>query len=449
MHSGRILLGLAEKLRGGRSLARLKEIGGTPFLTPAGLEALRVRMLRDLLSHAESKVPYYRELFRSLAVTSRDFRSLADLERLPILTKDIVRARQQDLIREDVDRSKLSTHHSGGSTGVPLTFFREPSYMDYSKAAEYRAYMQCGWRPGDMIAFFWGGSDKLYSLPSWQFEVRQRLRRAYQLDPFFSGPEEMDRWMKKWGSIAPVIGAGYASTIARFAEHVESRGARIPALKGVFTTAEKLYPQQRAVIERVFQCHVFDFYGSSEVQAIAAECPQGGMHVQGDFVIVEKQKEVQPKDGATPFLVTSLRNYAMPFIRYRNEDCGDLIETPCSCGNGFPLLDLRISRVSDNLRLPSGRIVHGEYFTHLMYGTQGIATFQFHQIALDHIVVWVVPVEGLAEERAAAVRGVIDHLRTLDAPHTLQVEVRETDAIPLSGAGKHRFVRTDVPADPS
>ena len=37
--------------------------------------------------------------------------------RLPILTKDIVRERWRDLIREDVPLERLSPHFSGGSTG--------------------------------------------------------------------------------------------------------------------------------------------------------------------------------------------------------------------------------------------------------------------------------------------------------------------------------------------
>jgi len=45
----------------------------------------------------------------------------------------------------------------------------------------------------------------------------------------------------------------------------------------------------------------------------------------------------------------------MPFIRYRNEDCGELMDGVCDCGSHFPLMQLRISRVSDNFTLPGGK----------------------------------------------------------------------------------------------
>lgn len=447
---GKTLLNLTDLLRGGRTLQRLDEIERAAFQPPEAIAAMQMSMLQTLLRHAETKVPYYRELFRSLGITSKDFRTPKDLSRLPILTKDIVRERRNDLLREDVDPATLMPHFSGGSTGVPLSFLREKSYMDYSQATVYRSFQQCGWRPGDMVAFFWGGNDKLYAMKPWEFDLRQRLRRAYLLDPFYSGPKEMDGWIAKWPSIAPVIAQGYASTIARFAAHVEERGQKLPPLRGVFTTAEKLYPAQRELIARVFQCHVYDCYGSSEVQAISFECPKGNMHIQADSVILEEDHSAQiPAGGSPPLLVTSLRNFAMPFLRYRNEDCGEVAEASerCSCGNGFPLMRLKIGRISDNFRLPSGRVVHGEFFTHMMYGTQGIETFQFHQTAPGAITLWIVPTSGHAAERAQAIRSAREQLENLDDGFPIAVDIRETDSIPLTNAGKHRFVRTDVAAD--
>jgi phenylacetate-CoA ligase len=144
----------------------------------------------------------------------------------------------------------------------------------------------------------------------------------------------------------------------------------------------------------------------------------------------------------------------MPFIRYRNEDCGELLDGACPCGRGFPLMRLEIARLSDNFVLPAGRVVHGEFFTHLMYGSEGIASFQFHQTAPDRVVLRVVPGPGSPEKRAEAVRRSIEQIQALAPDHRIAVEVEEVAAIPLSSAGKHRFTRSDValaspPAGPS
>jgi phenylacetate-CoA ligase len=444
--TGRWLLGLSMRLRGSRALRVLQEIAPAPRASPEEVHARQWRRLQALLEHAGKHVPYYREVFRARGITSTDIRGPRDFAALPVLTKDIVRARLKELVREDVPAARLRVHHSGGSTGVPLTFYRDREYLDASDAGTYRNLLQCGWRPGEMVAFFWGGNPKLYAMPRWEFEARQRLRRMYQFDPFLSGEADMERWLRQWPRLGFRVALGYASTLARFAQYVESTGRRLAPLRGVFTTAEKLYAPQREILARVFGCRVYDCYGSSEVQNIAAECSRGRMHINADFVVLEVDRTGAPPGQPAPLLATSLWNYAMPFIRYRNEDCGELETGPCDCGNHFPLMRLEIARVSDNFRLPGGRVVHGEFFTHLMYGSEGIASFQFHQTAPEAITLWVVAGFGDAEARGQALRRVVEQVEALDPAGRVRVTVRETDAIPLSEAGKHRFTRSDVAA---
>jgi len=441
---GRALLALTCRLRGSDILGTLKRIEPAPFCSAEEIRDKQLRDIRALLAHAETLVPYYRTLFRNIGVRSEDIRTWEDFSRLPILTKDIIREHERNLIREDVSVDRLQKHFSGGSTGVPLKFFRSADYMVNSDAGTYRNIEQCGWRPGEMVAFFWGGSDKLYAMSKVEFEVRQFIRRMYQFDPFFAGEKDMEKWVVTFARIRPRVILGYASTIAMFAFFLERHGKKISGVKGAFTTAEKLYKPQREVIERVFGCKVFDCYGSSEVQNIAAECTLGKMHINADYVVLEEDRG--EGDGPRPFLVTSLQNYSMPFIRYRNEDCGYLSSETCSCGNHFPLMRLEIARTSDNFLFPGGRVVHGEFFTHLMYGSSGIVTFQFHQTAVDEIVLYVVPGPGNKEAREAKIKDAVRQISEVTPDQPVRVVVREVESIPLSKAGKYRFTRSDVGA---
>ncbi len=431
-------------MRGADILGTLEQIEAAPFRSPEEIREKQFCDIRALLAHAEKLVPYYRTLFRNIGVRSEEIRTWEDFSRLPILTKDIIREQERNLIREDVAVEKLQKHFSGGSTGVPLKFFRSREYMVNSDAGTYRNLEQCGWRPGEMVAFFWGGSDKLYGMSKVEFEVRQFIRRMYQFDPFFAGEKDMERWVGIFARIQPRVILGYASTIALFAFFLERRGKKISGVKGAFTTAEKLYKPQREVIERVFGCKVFDCYGSSEVQNIAAECTLGKMHINADYVALEEDRV--EGEGPRPFLVTSLQNYSMPFIRYRNEDCGYLSSETCTCGNHFPLMRLEIARTSDNFVFPGGRVVHGEFFTHLMYGSSGIVTFQFHQTAVDEIILYIVAGPGDAAGRAAKVKDAIRQIHAVTPESPVRVEVREVESIPLSKAGKYRFTRSDVGA---
>jgi phenylacetate-CoA ligase len=441
---GRILFQLTHKLRRSRTLELLEEIRSSPFLSPEEIRAGQLRRLSALLAIAEAHVPYYREMFRELGIHSCDIRTLEDFSRLPVLTKDILRERLPDLVREDLAKDQLIPGNSGGSTGVPVRFYRDSMVLDAQEAAALRNFLQAGWRPGEMIGFFWGWDQQLNDMGHWEFELRQRLRRQYQFDPFQSEPKQMDGWLEKWKRIRPTVAYGYASTISRFAAHLKQLGEAVPPLRGVFTTAEKLYRPQRDVISQVFGCAVYDCYGSSEVMNIATQCARGCMHVNADFVVLEADRSRTRAGEPAPLLVTGLWNLVMPFIRYRNEDCGELLDSRCDCGNHFPVMELNVARISDNFVFPSGRIVHGEFFTHLMYGSEGVLMFQFHQTAPDAITLWIVPGQGDASRRQSALRKVIAQVEELDVTGQVKVELREVDAIPLSAAGKHRFTRSDV-----
>ncbi|HSJ13580.1 MAG TPA: hypothetical protein VK939_04140 [Longimicrobiales bacterium] len=438
---GPAIFRLAHRWRGAGSLHLLDEIAPSPFASAEESAARQLGQLTELLEHAGRRVPYYRRLFGQLGFSPRDLTSVSQLAQLPVLTKDLVRAHELELIRDDVALEQLSAQYSGGSTGVPLRFHRDRAYMDVSEAGTYRNFLQAGWQPGEMVAFFWGFNERLQQMGRFEFETRQRIRRFYQFDPFRSGESDLAAWARTLRRIRFRVAHGYASTIARFAEYLERTGEQPRRLKGVFTTAEALLPQQREVIGRVFGCPVFDCYGSSEVQNIAAQCPAGRMHVMADFVVLEAAPA--PPGQPAPLLVTSLRNRAMPFIRYRNEDMGILLEDRCECGRGFPLMDLRVGRISDNFLLPNGAVVHGEFFTHLLYGSEGVERFQFVQRTPGEIELIVVPLPGPGEARARALRSAVEQVEAM-APGQLRVRVREVAEIPLSAAGKHRFTRSEV-----
>ncbi len=432
---GNALFTLAHRMRGSAALRVFEEIRGEPALAADEVRRRQWARLSGLLAHAEAKVPYYRQVFADLGIGARDIRTPADFAAFPVLTKDIIRAHGPELIAEGTDRSKLLTHRSGGSTGVPLEFYHDRAATDLSDAGTYRNFLQCGWQPGEMIAFFWGFNERIEAMSRLEFEARQYLRRSYQFDPFQQSDADFERWLVTLRRVRPTIVHGYASSIGLFAEWALRTGARVPRVKGLFCTAEKLLPRQRDAMERAFQAKAYDVYGSSEVRNIACECSRGTFHLNADFVYAEVEDPLL--EGPQPFLLTGLIDRSMPFIRYRNDDCGTLGAHVCGCGSGFPAMKLDIARQSDSFRFENGRVVHGEFFTHLFYGVNGVRMFQFRQLALDHIEVLAVP-EAAASGLDAVMANIRGQVEAL-APGQLTCEARLVSEIPRSSAGKHRF----------
>jgi phenylacetate-CoA ligase len=180
------------------------------------------------------------------------------------------------------------------------------------------------------------------------------------------------------------------------------------------------------------------------VNNIACTCSLGKMHISADCVVLEVDRKQALPGLPPPFIVTSLWNEVMPFIRYQNEDCGELLDGSCECGNQFPLMELNIHRIYDNFVMPDGRYVHGHFFTRMIEATQGVANYQFHQTSPEAITLWIVPSPGDQAVRRESLKTVVEKIRKLDPDNRINLEVRETDAIPLSRAGKHRFTISDV-----
>src|SRR4030042_6678786 len=95
----------------------------------------------------------------------------------------------------------------------------------------------------------------------------------------------------RWGEVLkkyqPTIIYAYPSVAADFSDWLEGRGYQPKSVKGVFCSAEVLFPNHRNIIERVFNCKVYNQYGSRETPCVACECPEGNMHIFVDLNRVE------------------------------------------------------------------------------------------------------------------------------------------------------------------
>ena len=428
--------------RRSRSLSALRAIEHAPQAArPDAVEA-QWRALSALLAHAEAHVPYYREVFRARKLRSEDIRRVEDLAELPVLTKEIVRERTQDLVSETADRTRLILARTSGSTGVPLSYCYDRRALDVWEAGHLRDLAQCGWRPGEMIADFWPPPPRSERMGRCEFTLRQIVRRTYQFDACRSSNRALERWAAVWRRVRPRVADGLPVTMARFAEFAERTGVSLPPVRGVYPTGETLAPEHRSLLARVFGGPVFDRYGCSEVRNIASECAHGRMHVNLDFVVLEAAGRAGADDPA-PLLVTGLRNYAMPFIRYENGDRGVLTPGECTCGNRFPLMRLATARVNDLFTLSDGNVVHGLSFAGALWACEGVERFQVHQTAPDAITLWVIPSRGLEEPRARGLRAARERIRAI-AGADLSIQIREVAEIPGLGNAKWHVARSDV-----
>ncbi|MDP2630976.1 MAG: hypothetical protein Q8P56_06260 [Candidatus Uhrbacteria bacterium] len=107
-------------------------------------------------------------------------------------------------------------------------------------------------------------------------------------------------------------------------------------VKYAITFGENMKLDQRKFIEKNLGCEVIDRYGLEEFGAIGTECRyHNGFHLNVEsFVleIVDDNGFPVPLGKRGRIIITDLRNYAMPFVRYDTGDKGYFFTAPCSCG---------------------------------------------------------------------------------------------------------------------
>ena len=165
------------------------------------------------------------------------------------------------------------------------------------------------------------------------------------------------------------------------------------------------------------------------------------MHAYQDSAYVEM---LAGPGGVGRVVLTQVDNAVMPLLRYENGDLASwrTDDAPCACGLGYPALAEIAGRVSDLFRFRDGRVVHGEYFTHIMYDVRGVKAFQFYQAPDASVTLFVVPDNGNGAELERTLGEAVRQLpANLDT--TFDIAVRVVAEIPKRGQGKHRFTLSE------
>ncbi len=395
-----------------------------------GREALlgqRQQAFEDIVAYAATHTDYYAERFGDLSGWD------GKPEALPILTKNDVRDRLDDLLARDAARGQARLGHTGGSTGQPLAFWYDDAKHELMRAGMMRGFMMSGWRPGQKILNFWGARQD--TVQGGVFG--NRLADAIAGERTIAAMEYNETRLREWARLIrrwrPTLLYGYASAMSELARHVIDNHLPMPdTLLGVYATAEVLDEGQRELMQEAFGCKVFNQYGCREVPNIAWECRHGHMHVFADLVYLESVR----LEGEDHLLITSLTNRLMPFIRYDIGDSGRLLEDECPCGSPFPLMEMGLCRHNDLIRTRAGKRVHPAYFNRLLYGLTQIRQYQWVQRAPDRIALNLVCPEGLDAGTVAAMWANIRR----EVDEGMVLEVNYLDEIPRSFSGKHRFV---------
>lgn len=434
----RFLFPVHERLKRHDTVALRRLMEEMQWWSPDRIAAFQLQRLRELLQDVSVNVPYYRDLFLKMGFDPASIQSASDLQRLPFLTKSVIRANTEAL--KHTHAQGLARFNTGGSSGEPLIFFIGNKRVSHDVAAKWRATRWWDVDIGDPEIVVWGSPIELGKqdrIKHW----RDKLLRTQLLPAFEMSETKLDQFIATIRAVRPRMLFGYPSALTHIAKHAQKRGVDMTDLgiKVAFVTSERLYDEQRSTIGQVFGCRVANGYGGRDAGFIAHECPAGNMHLTADDIVVEiinEAGEVQPAGSAGEIVVTHLSTNDFPFIRYRTGDIGVLGATPCSCGRGLPLLQDIQGRSTDFVVAADGTVLHGLSLIYILRDLSGVQSFKVVQEskALTRVLL-VTDVNFSNASVDLIVKGFKQRLGD-----SVQVQVDLVDNIPAEKSGKFRYI---------
>ncbi len=401
------------------TLSRSQWLGGEQ------LRRLQQRKLRRLLHHAYQTVPFWRRRFDEAGFSPDAFRTLTDLQRLPVTTKqDLQALAPQEYLSGHYPPERLHAEHTSGSTGQPFTIRLDPHFRSVRDALFLRALSASGYRFG----------QRLMLVTATRTKPAANWRRWL----YASIEEDGANLLEHFNRFRPAVLYGCVTPLREMARAARHAGVHHRP-QVIITTAESLDPATRRLLASTFSTRVTDVYGLTETGMVAWECPHAGYHLSDDTMLAE----LLPTDDGTGqrLVVTNLELFAMPLIRFQT---GDLV-TPghtgrCACGRSLTHVEQIEGRLADCIQTPDGRSISPYRFTLALEAIPGLQRYQVLQTGARRYLVRiesdgadVTPIAARVRERMHQVLG-----------GTAQVEVKLEAVITPQPGRKFRVVERRI-----
>ena len=333
------------------------------------MEKLQNERFLKQLRRVYDNVPYYRKKMKETGVSPEDIHSLADLHKLPFLSKaDLRDAYPYGMLATPLSEC-VRIQSTSGTTGKRVVAFYTQHDVDLWEECCARAIKAAGGTEEDVCQVCYG-----YGLFTGGPGLHGGSHKVGCLTlPMSSG--NTDRQLQFMMDLKSTILCCTPSYAAYLGEALEEAGYKPEDnhLRAGIFGAEPWTEEMRQDIQRSLGIKAYDIYGLTETSGpgVAFECEeQNGMHICEDHfypeIIDPDTGEVLPEGAQGELVFTSLDKEAFPLIRYRTRDICVLSREKCSCGRTLIKMSKPRGRSDDMLIIRGVNVFPSQIETVLM-----------------------------------------------------------------------------------
>jgi phenylacetate-CoA ligase len=348
------------------------------------LEALQLKRLQAVVERVYHLVDFYRRRMDQMGIKPEHIRTLADLKKLPLTTKQDLRDNYPFGMFAVPMAQVVRIHASSGTTGKPTPVAYTQRDLETWAELMARTLAAAGAHRGDIVhnaygyGLFTGGLGAHYGA--------ERLGAA--IIPVSGGQTRRQIMLiQDFGPTVICCTPSFALYLAEVGQEIGVDFAKTKLRIGIFG-AEPWTEGMRQEIEKRLHLDALDIYGLSEIlgPGVAIECieAKSGLHIFEDHFLPEiinpATLETEPAGETGELVITTLTKEAFPLLRYRTRDVTSLNYAPCKCGRTIA----RISRFqgrSDDMLIIRGVNIFPSQIESVLMETPGLAPH--YQLIVD------------------------------------------------------------------
>jgi phenylacetate-CoA ligase len=334
-----------------------------PYLPREQLAAIRDRRVRHIVHYAAETVPFYRDLFASQGIDPRHIQTAEDLERLPLISKQVVRAQPERFISTSKWGEEAVPFRTTGTTTVPQTILHDKRSILLDSAFNERSRQVRRKLLGRVLRL------RLLSIlrsVATTHHVRA-AQRAGRFVPRLTNrvsvdiSEPLENVLDAINAYCPHVITGYGSYLEMLFRTVKTRGIRMHLPGLIEFGADAMTEPGRRLIEDEFGVPVVSRYTSAEAFKMGFACEERtGLHLHDDLThvrIVAPDGETLPSGCKGRVVISNLLNRGTVLLNYQMNDLASLSDERCPCGRTLRLLTELEGRVEDIITLADGTLI--------------------------------------------------------------------------------------------
>jgi len=343
--------------------------------------------LKSLINHSYENTVYYKNLFDKNNISPDEINTIDDLEKIPPLTKDLIRNNYNDLIPKNINKHKYKLGETGGSTAEPLKYLQDLNSWSFCYASSLYYWNKLGYKIG----------DKFLALGSSSIIPNKKTSIKHKIYYFLKGKISISAINLNKDSIIQILRIikkqkieyiyGYSTAIYLLAKNINELGLEVPKVKGCISTSELLTDEYKSEIKNVFKCPIIDAFGAGDGGVSAFNLDNKYFKVAYNCLL-GTNNEVNLNSGL--LYLTDLLNYSFPFIRY---EVGDGAEVSFSKIYNGQLITKLFGRIPNIIKLENGKVLIAPGFTVLFAGLN-VKAYRIKKTGVNQLNIQIIKDEG-------------------------------------------------------